>query len=125
MEIPKISQKSFRYNPVMLNRIAILLNIYAWFNLVLAILSPVIRLYTLDSRIKNGQANFLFITGNWWDWQNLISIDVMFEVLYPIFTESLYLVGSFLLFKSISIGLNVLLEIDFNQKSELDGGQNE
>jgi len=79
----------------------------------------------MNNHIMNDLGNYPFISGNWWDWKNLFSLDILFGYLYPIFSETLSLVGNFLLFKSLSIGLNVLLEIDFNQKSKVDGGRNE
>jgi hypothetical protein len=57
--------------------------------------------------------------GHWWEWQNLTSWFVLDEVIFPIISPIIPLVGTFFLLKCVSIGVNVLLEIDFNMKTEI------
>jgi hypothetical protein len=42
------------------------------------------------------------------------------QIITPVIFNFMSTIGSFFLFKSISIGLNVLLEIDFNRSSKAE-----
>jgi hypothetical protein len=119
-----MSKKS-AYNPATLSRISSITNVFAWFNLATALFYLVFRLATLDNRMSDLFSPFALYSGHWWEWHNLTSDYLLMNILPPILIDAIGLVGSFFLFKSVAIGLNVLLEIDFNTKSREDGGQNE
>jgi hypothetical protein len=123
MEISQIQRRLPRYNPVILSRVASFANLFAWFNLVMVIFNLVVRIALIKSQVENNFGIYPFTIGNWWGLEN--SSAIFEEILYPIVSSTLSLVGSFFLFKSISIGLNVFMEIDFNLKALKEEGQNE
>ena len=74
--------------------------------------------------IAKGSINFLPTHGSWWEWGNVTS-DVVLELLLPVVINVVTLVGNFFLFKSVSIGLNVLLDISFALISNAEETENE
>jgi hypothetical protein len=117
--------KKITYNPATLSTISSLTNGFAWFNLAAALFYLVFMLATIDSRMNDPFSPMAMSSGHWWEWHNLTSSYLLMEVLPPIFINASSGIGSFFFLKSVAIGLNVLLEIDFNTKSREDGGQNE
>jgi hypothetical protein len=116
-------QEQIFYKPKVLSLVANLTNVYAWFNLIVAILYPVFRIWSLDNQIMN-ISSYPTMNGHWWEWENFTS-DIVMEIFSPIVINTLSLIGWFFLSKGVSIGLNVLLEIDFNMKSKVEEAENE
>jgi hypothetical protein len=126
-------QKPMRFNPKTLSAFSNLANIWAWLNLAVAIiylLSQIFMLQTQFERMQEFYFDFDRVSFDrnfpWWYGTNLVS-EVVLGKLLAIFSHAVNLIGNFFLFKSISIALNVLLEIGFtmtpNQESQ--GVENE
>lgn len=116
METVKNNPKHPLYKPATLSFIATVTNVFAWLSLGIAIFYAITDLTMLDENfLPFGFSN----GGHWWEWQNLTSWIVLDEVIFPIISSIIPLVGTFFLLKCVSIGINVLLEIDFSMKTEI------
>lgn len=114
------------FQPKTLSTFANLANVFAWLNLVVAILYMIVSIFTLDNQIaQNNFADFSFyMEGHWWEWRNLTSQAVLSSV-FPVVMSIVSMAGNFVLFKSVSIGLNILLEIGFTMLPADEEAENE
>lgn len=122
-------QKPVIFNPKTLSLFSNLANIWAWLNLAAAVVYMLVQFFTLQSQIEQMQGfsfNTLLFNSNkmWWDWTNITS-EVVLRYLTSILVQTIVLAGNFFLFKSISIALNVLLEIGLTMTPDEEGEEAE
>lgn len=103
------------YNPKMLSLFSTLSNIWAWLNLAGGVIYLLYQIFTFNSQVEQIIQARLF-------YQHSIEsgLDVEISQVFRIFLQTLSLIGNFFLFRCISIGLNVLLEIGFTMMPESD-----
>jgi hypothetical protein len=123
MQLSKKTQRSVFYNPKTLSLLSTLTNIYAWISLVLAILFLVIQFLTLDNQLIS--TYFLPSNYHWWQTYDNATSALVLDKLFSVLNSFANGISSFLIFKSISIGLNVLLELGFNMTSNEEETENE
>jgi hypothetical protein len=115
-----LKKRSF-YKPTTLSFIASLTNLFAWFSLLLGVVFLLMNLAMLDGYL----AEIYMISGHWWEWKNLTSWVVLNGQILPLITDFMSFLSIFFLLKCVAIGLNVLLEIAFTIKANIEGGQDE
>jgi hypothetical protein len=104
--------KSIFYKPKTLSLFVTLTNIYAWLNLIGGIAYVAYEIFSSDQ-----QRSRLFLITNY---PFAAPPPLYFRLLqdFPaIIVTTLTLISSFLLFKSMSLGLNVLIQIGFNRQA--------
>ncbi len=109
------------FKPTQLSWFSNLANIYAWLNLIVAILYIIFSLVTLNQQIARNTTDDLFLM----DGASYLTTSNILSTLFPIIITFVSTLGNFILFKSISIGLNILLEIGFTITADEKEGENE